>query len=168
MENAWGTDWCGSLLKLIKSKKIKIYRDTFLALINILDPEGIEERSKYRLKRRLYNTPGPNFLWHIDGYNKLKPYGFSIHGGIDGCSRYVFWLKLATTNKNPDVISQFYLETIKEKQFVNCIVRCDKGTENVGVVALQQVLRRNHEDKFFSSQSVIQSKSTHNPRIESF
>ena len=23
-------------------------------------------------------------LWHLDGYDKLKPYGFAIHGYIDG------------------------------------------------------------------------------------
>ena len=27
---------------------------------------------------------GPNFLWHINGYDKLKAYGFAIHGWIDG------------------------------------------------------------------------------------
>ena len=31
-----------------------------------------------------YLTQGPRYLWHIDGYDKLKPYGFSIHGCIDG------------------------------------------------------------------------------------
>lgn len=29
-------------------------------------------------------TQGPNYLWHTDGYEKLNPYGFSIHGCIDG------------------------------------------------------------------------------------
>lgn len=27
---------------------------------------------------------GPDFVWHLDGYDKLKPYGFAIHGYIDG------------------------------------------------------------------------------------
>lgn len=27
---------------------------------------------------------GPDFVWHLDGYDKLKPYGFAIHGCIDG------------------------------------------------------------------------------------
>ena len=27
---------------------------------------------------------GPNFIWHMDGYDKLKPYGITIHGCIDG------------------------------------------------------------------------------------
>jgi len=38
-------------------------------------------------------------MWHIDGYDKLKPYGFPIHGCIDGsvkdviicgCSNQIF------------------------------------------------------------------------------
>ena len=27
---------------------------------------------------------GPNFSWHCDGYDKLKPFGIAIHGCIDG------------------------------------------------------------------------------------
>ena len=23
-------------------------------------------------------------MWHVDGYDKLKPFGFPIHGCIDG------------------------------------------------------------------------------------
>ena len=62
------------------------------------DPEGVQERSTHRLKRRVYRNPGPNFSWHCDGYDKLKPYGFPIHGCIDGwnrkwpccCNPYIF------------------------------------------------------------------------------
>ena len=31
--------------------------------------------------------PGPKFVWHLDGYDKLKPSGFTIHGASDGYSR---------------------------------------------------------------------------------
>ncbi len=27
---------------------------------------------------------GPNFVWHLDGYDKLSQYGLCIHGCIDG------------------------------------------------------------------------------------
>ena len=30
-----------------------------------------------------YNK-GPNYIWHIDGYDKLSPFGLTIHGCIDG------------------------------------------------------------------------------------
>lgn len=63
-------------------------------LLRELDPEGSESRKAHRLKRRVYCNPGPNYAWHIDGYDKLKPWGFPIHGGIDGFSRKLLWLKV--------------------------------------------------------------------------
>ena len=27
---------------------------------------------------------GPNYAWHCDGYDKLKPFGIAIQGCIDG------------------------------------------------------------------------------------
>ena len=46
---------------------------------------------------------GPNFLWHLDGYDKLKQFGFAIHGCIDGFSRFIIWLESASTNNDPKV-----------------------------------------------------------------
>ncbi|KAL5515272.1 hypothetical protein EMCRGX_G000417 [Ephydatia muelleri] len=34
--------------------------------------------------QRTYVNKGPNWCWHIDGYDKLKPFGFPIHACIDG------------------------------------------------------------------------------------
>jgi hypothetical protein len=50
----------------------------------LIDAAGVETRKKHCLKRRCYRNPGPNFCIHIDGYDKIKPYGFAIHGAIDG------------------------------------------------------------------------------------
>ena len=35
-------------------------------------------------------------MWHIDGYDKLKPYGFCVHGAIDGFSRRIMWIMYLT------------------------------------------------------------------------
>lgn len=56
----------------------------------IIDPESVDRRKKHKLIRRHYVNPGPNFMWHIDGNDKLKPYGFAIHGCIDGFSRHKY------------------------------------------------------------------------------
>lgn len=42
--------------------------------------------------RRVYNVPGPNHLWHMDGHHKLIRYGLVTHGCIDGNSRVVIYL----------------------------------------------------------------------------
>jgi hypothetical protein len=67
-------------------------------LLREIDPEGSNERRLHRLKRREYNNPGPNFCWHADGYDKLKPHRFPIHGCIDGFSRRVLWLACNISN----------------------------------------------------------------------
>ena len=42
-------------------------RETVCQTLKIVDPEGVERRSRHRLKRRQYKVKGPNYLWHIDG-----------------------------------------------------------------------------------------------------
>ena len=56
-------------------------------ILRQVDPEGTALRRAHALRRRMYTNPGPNFVWHVDGYDKLKPYGFPIHGAVDGFSR---------------------------------------------------------------------------------
>ena len=70
-------------------------------LIKILDPNGVAQRSGRRLKRRVYRNKvymynddvlhvyilyliSLIFVWQLHGYDMLKPYGFAIHGCIDG------------------------------------------------------------------------------------
>jgi len=59
-----------------------IDRETVRIILQHLDPAGVERRSRRTFRRRLYSTKGPNYLWHLDGYDKLKPFGFPIHGCI--------------------------------------------------------------------------------------
>ena len=66
-------------------------RDAAILALKQLDPDGSVNRNKRKLKCRQYQNPGPNFCWHLDGYEKLKPFGFPIHGCIDGYSRKLIW-----------------------------------------------------------------------------
>ena len=83
--------------------------DARLVLLE-LDPQNVDKRRRRRLRRRIYHSPGPNFVWHIDGHDKLKPYGISIHECIDGCSRRIIWLEVAASNKVPELIAKRYLD----------------------------------------------------------
>ena len=53
-------------------------------LLREMDPEGSDLRKAHRLRRRIYQNPGPNYSRYCDGYDKLKPFGFPIYGCIDG------------------------------------------------------------------------------------
>ena len=155
-------------MKLKKKYNLVVKRDTVYYLLKIADPEGVAFRYANKLKRRTYFSPGPNFIWHLDGYDKLKPFGFAIHGCIDGYSRMILWLEVATTNNDPTVIGYYFLKTVLGLKFVPTVIRSDKGTENVLVECLQIALRMDHQDNLSGEKSFMRGKSVHNQRIESF
>ena len=66
---------------------------------------ALECRKQRRLRRSRYGTPGPNFLWHVDGWDKLAPFGTFIHEVVDGFSRRILRLAVNSTNRNPSIIS---------------------------------------------------------------
>ena len=59
----------------LKRKGISVSRDRIMEQLRDLDPEGVNSRKKKRLRRRAYYTKGPNYIWHIDVHDKLKPFG---------------------------------------------------------------------------------------------
>ena len=71
-------------MNLLTSYVRSLRRDSVTEIMRIIDPDGVASRRSHRLTRRQYHADGPNYLVHIDGYNKLKPFGFAIHGAIDG------------------------------------------------------------------------------------
>ena len=85
----------------------------------------------------------------MDGYDKLKPFGFCVHGAIDGCSIRILWLEVGTTNNDPTVIAQYFISCVRGVGSAPRIIRADYGTENVNVAAIQRYLRRHYEDAFF-------------------
>ena len=88
-------------------------RETVKILLKILDADGVELRSFHRLARRTYVSLGPNYLWYIHRYDKIKPYGFAIHDAIDGFSRKIIWLRVASSNNNPKVAASYYMDFYK-------------------------------------------------------
>ncbi|KAK3107378.1 hypothetical protein FSP39_013197 [Pinctada imbricata] len=132
-------------------------------ILQLLDPVGVSLRSARRLRRRSYYASGPNFIWHIDGYDKLKPFGLCIHGCIDGYSRKMIWLKAYHTNNDPKIIGGYFIEAIEEYGGCPRFVRGDFGTENGHVCSFQSILIE-HDN----SRSFIYGASTTNQRIESW
>jgi hypothetical protein len=145
---------------------LKVKRNDVMLLLRQLDPEGVEARRAHRLRRRTYTVPGPNYVWHVDGYDKLKPFGLAIHGAIDGYSRRIMWLEVGSTNNNPKLIANYFLETVKTNSCVPRIIRADCGTENSIIAVLQPLLRFNHQDSLAGIKSFIYGRSTSNQRIE--
>lgn len=145
---------------------LTVSRETVRLILGFLDPEGVQVRRRRRLRRRQYRVAGPNFLWHIDSYDKLKPYGICINGCIDGFSRQMIWLKAYHNNSDPRLIAGYYMESIRETEGCPAVLRTDFGTENSIIKRIQQFLRRNGNDALAGPSSFMQGTSHHNQRIE--
>eukprot|EP00111_Clytia_hemisphaerica_P014195 TCONS_00041804-protein len=143
-------------------------RENVRLIIKYLDPVGVERRTRRVLRRRQYWSYGPNWVWHIDGYDKLKPFGFSIHGAIDGFSRRILWLQIVPSNKDPGIICKLYLNFAQRIGGIPRKIVGDRGTENVYVAAGQRFMRRNHQDTSSGERSFKYGRSVTNQRIEAW
>ena len=154
--------------RLVNHHRLATTREVVRHALRIFDPEGVELRSRQRLRRRVYRCKGPNYLWHIDGYDKLKPFGFCVHGAIDGFSRRILWLEVASSNNDPCIVAQYYLDCVRQIEGTARVVRGDRGTENGNVAAIQRFFRRTAGDDFSGEKSFMFGKSTSNQRIEAW
>ena len=147
---------------------LRISRDNVRHLLSILDPESVNTRRRRRLQRRQYRGVGPNFTWHLDSYDKLKPYGICINGCIDGFSRKIIWLEAYHNSSNPRLIAGYFIKAVMRQDGCPRRVRADRGTENGTVRDLQTFLRRNHQDGLADDKSFVYGQSVANQRIESW
>ena len=99
-------------------------------------------------------SKGPNYMWPIESCDKLKSFGFAIHGCLEGYSRKTIWLKALPSNNDPKIIADIYIKTISKSMIVPQILRVDRRSKNVLDLrgGLKRIFRREHGDGFFRSE----------------
>jgi hypothetical protein len=79
-----------SILEFIYIRLIFLYRDSLFSIVKQLDPVGLERRTRdLNRKKGEYIVPSPDFIWSIDGHDKLSQWGFQIYACIDAYSRNI-------------------------------------------------------------------------------
>ena len=155
--------------KLLQVHRMVTDRETVRSVLKYLDPNGVLSRQRRRLKRRDYYGKGSNYLWHIDGWDKLKQCGFCIHGCIDGFSRISMWLDVAASNNDPFHVCTNFADTVISLGGIPYVIRADRGTENGNIEMMQTYLRSINRDTRSSLHATfLYGKSTANQRIEAW
>lgn len=123
-----------------------------------VDPIHCFVRQLHTIQRRTYSVANANSLWHIDGLHCFIRWRVVIHGGIDGYSRTVVYLKCSDNNR-ASTVSQCFMDATERYGWPSR-VRSDKGGENVDVAYAMFLV------KGLNRGSHIAGSSTHNQRIE--
>lgn len=141
----------------LTSEGVRVPRRRLRASIHRVDSAGVEDRRHRAVRRRVYTVPCPNYVWHIDGNHKLIRWRLVVHGGIDGYSRMITYLKCANNNRAITVVESF--ESAVSTYGIPTRVRSDCGGENVDV---WRFMLSHYNDE----SCVTVGSSTHNERIE--
>ena len=93
-EDVFLRNWDGSnqllgyraMWKRLQSKHdLQIPRAVVQTILREVDPQVSRLRRASRLRRKSYLNPGPNYCWHANEYDELKPYSFPnswLHGWV--------------------------------------------------------------------------------------
>ena len=139
----------------LRSNGVRIQRGKVRESMRRVDPSGLATHCRNVLHRHVNEVSSSNALWHVDGY-KLMRWHFVIHGGIDGFSRLITYLKIATNNLANTVLGAFLCAT--DEYGLPSRVRMDRGGENVRVA--QFMLE--HPERGPNRHSAITERSIHN------
>ncbi|XP_016095549.1 uncharacterized protein [Sinocyclocheilus grahami] len=142
----------------LSAEGIHVQRQRVRNMLSKINPAAAAERWSCAVARWTYSVPLPNSLWHIDGHMRLIRWGIVTHGGIDGHSRVITYLRANLDNTALTVLASFVGATFQYE--LPSRVRSDCVGENTQVALLMNLIygdeRRSH----------ITGRSVHNQRIE--
>lgn len=102
-----------------------------MQLVGKLNPHGNLSWTHHRFIRRTYYYTDHNYFWHVDRYDKLKPFSIAISGCIDGFSCRIFWLKCGPSN-SPRVIENNFMDCIRIVEIISLRLHGDCGDHYTG------------------------------------
>jgi hypothetical protein len=80
-------------------------------------------------RRDNYVVSGLDWLWCLDGHDKLSRIGIEIYGCVDVYSRKIIWFFVGSNNRTQVSVLRQYLYTVKTVGYCPNLIRSDKGRE---------------------------------------
>ncbi|KAF9477993.1 hypothetical protein BDN70DRAFT_74912 [Pholiota conissans] len=128
---------------LLVKLNMRVPRPLIQRYLHETEPHAVQARKQRRFKRRRFYAAGVNDVWAQDQHDKWGPrFGLWLHNNIDPFISFNNWLKVWWTNKNPRLITRYFLNTVREFGAIPVTTQSDPGSENYGVANVQTVIRQ--------------------------
>jgi hypothetical protein len=148
---------------------MNIARDRLYDAYRLVNPSGVERRAKdLQRKRGEYIVRGPNFIWSVDGHQKLQSYGFEIYACVDAYSRYVIWAFIGISAGTAVSVGRQFLTAVRHTQCIPQFIRSDCGVETGQMSYAQFSLSQSTRPGIEFKDCYLYGTSTANVRIESW
>ncbi|KAJ6486345.1 hypothetical protein DFH09DRAFT_948853 [Mycena vulgaris] len=129
-------------IRLLLTENSSGSRHFIAQLLNTVERDEVEKRKQKKFRRRRYYCAGVGDLWCFDQHDKWKHFGLWPHVGLDPFSGQIVWLKIWWTNRNPKLITSYYLGAGRKKGGIPLITQSDPGSENYGTANFHMVTRQ--------------------------
>ncbi|KAG0691847.1 hypothetical protein DFH29DRAFT_1074198 [Suillus ampliporus] len=124
---------------------MSVARSVVISYFAIHEPELVQQRQANRLRRRRFWAAGVNDIFAVDQHDKWLKYGLGLHTGIEpfqvGSCGLGFW----HSNRNPQLILSYYLDTLETLGHMPMVTQSDPGSENFGIANAHTMLRQWHD-----------------------
>jgi hypothetical protein len=146
-----------------------IARDRLFQTYRTIASEAVDRRKRDMQQHEgQHIVPGPNFIWSIDGYDKLKPYGIEIYACIDGYSRYIVWIHIGISNATAVSCLRQFIDCIEGTKKQPRFVRSGRGGETAMLADAHYQLQQDIEPDLCIQDCYLYGTSTANQRVEAW
>ncbi|KAJ6504315.1 hypothetical protein C8R47DRAFT_968620 [Mycena vitilis] len=111
-------------------------------LFQLVEPDQLRRPIRKKFRRKRWWSAGVMDILAFDQHDKWKRFGLWLHIGLDPFAGRIAWLRIWWTNRNPRLITSYYLNACREVGGIPLITQSDPGSENYGVANCQTVTRQ--------------------------
>ncbi|KAJ7303717.1 hypothetical protein DFH08DRAFT_918758 [Mycena albidolilacea] len=112
---------------------IKVAEKLLNDFLKDVEPDAVRQRRVFKFKQKRFWSAGVMDILCIDQHDKWKRFGLWPHLGIDPYPGRILWLKIWWTNRNPVLVTSYYLEACRKAGGIPLITQSDPGGEHYGI-----------------------------------
>ncbi|KAG2078334.1 hypothetical protein BDR04DRAFT_1124232 [Suillus decipiens] len=136
---------CEMVSLLFHERSMSVARNVVTSYFDIYKPELVIQRKANCLRRRRFWAAGVNDIFTVNQHDKWLRYGLGLHTGIEPFSGRIMWMRVWHSNRNPQLILSYYLDTLDMLGYMPMVTQSDPGSENFGIANAHTMLRQWHD-----------------------